>query len=77
MLFEVRVAALQILPFREHRAQDAALLAGAVGLDGIQRYSRRMQPRVVVGAIHAAAEGVVQQRLHVNGIIPRCGQVKF
>ena len=36
-LFEVRVASLQILTFGEHRPQDAALLAGAAGLDGVQR----------------------------------------
>ena len=35
-----------------------------------------MEPRQVVGAVHAAAEGVVQQRLYVDGSIPRRGQVK-
>lgn len=44
-LFEVRVAALQILPLGEHRAQNAALLAGAVGLDGVQRDGGGMEAR--------------------------------
>ena len=76
MLFEVRVAALQILPLGEYRAQNAALLSGAAGLDGIQRHSRRMEPGVVVGAVHAAAKGVMQQRLRVDGSVPRRRQVK-
>ena len=75
-LFEVRIAPLQILPLGEHRAQDAAFLAGAAGLDGVQRHGGRVQPGVVVGAVHATAEGVVQQRLHVHVAVPRRGQVK-
>ena len=35
-----------------------------------------MEARQVVGAVHAAAEAVVQQRLYVDGSIPRHGQVK-
>lgn len=35
-----------------------------------------MEARQVVGAVHTAAEGVVQQRLYVDGSIPRRGQVK-
>lgn len=34
-LFEVGITVLQIFPFREYRAQDAALLASAAGLDGV------------------------------------------
>lgn len=75
-LFEVRVASLQIRPLGEHCAQDAAFLAGAAGLDGVQRHGGRVQPGVVVGAVHAAAEGVMQQRLHVHVAVPRRGQVK-
>lgn len=75
-LFEVRVAPLQILPLGEHCAQDAAFLAGAAGLDGVQRHGGRVQPGVVVGAVHAAAEGVMQQRLHVYIAVPQPGQVK-
>ena len=44
-LFEVRVAALQILALREHRAQDAAFFAGAAGLDSIQRDGGGMEAR--------------------------------
>lgn len=36
----------------------------------------RREARQVVGAVHAAAKGVVQQRLCVDGSIPRRGQVK-
>lgn len=36
-----------------------------------------MEARQVVGAVHAAAETVVQQRLRVNRVAPRRGQVKF
>ena len=68
---------LQILPLGEHRAQDAAFLTGAAGLDGIQRHGGGVEPGVVVGAIHAAAECVVQQRFHVNESIPRRRQSKF
>ena len=75
-LFEVRVAPLQIRPLGEHRAQDAAFPAGAAGLDGVQRHGGRVQTGVVVGAVHAAAKGVVQQRLHVHIAIPQPGQVK-
>lgn len=75
-LFEVRVAPLQILPLGEHCAQDAAFLASAAGLDGVQRHGGRVQACVVVGAVHTAAEGVMQQRLHVHGAVPRRGQVK-
>ena len=75
-LFEIRIAPLQILPLGEHRTQDAAFLAGAAGLDGVQRHGGRVQPGVVVGAVHAAAKGVVQQRLHVHIAIPQPGQVK-
>ena len=67
---------LQIFPLGEYRAQNATLLAGAAGLDGIQRHSRRMESGVIVGAIHAAAEGVVQQWFHIDRSVPRCGQVK-
>lgn len=31
----------------------------------------------VVGAVHAAAESVMQQRLHIDATVPRGGQVKF
>lgn len=75
-LFQIWIPALQILPLGEHRAKYAALLASAVGLDGVQRHGGGVEPGVVVGAVHAAAEGVVQQRLHVDGTAPRCGQVK-
>ena len=75
-LLEIGITALQVLPLGEYRAQNAAFLAGAAGLDGIQRYRGGMEPGVVVGAVHAAAEGIMQQRLHVDGIAPRCGQVK-
>lgn len=44
-LFEVRVAALQILALREHRPQDAALLPRAAGLDGVQRDGGGMEAR--------------------------------
>lgn len=54
-LFEVGITVLQIFPFREYRAQDAALLAVAAGLDGVQRHGRGVEPGVVVGAVHAAA----------------------
>lgn len=76
-LFEVRVAPLQILALGEHRPQDAALLPRAVGLHGVQRDGGGMEARQVVGAVHAAAETVVQQRLHVDAAVPRGGQVKF
>lgn len=36
-----------------------------------------MEARQVVGAVHAAAEGVMQQRLCVNRVTPRRGQVKL
>ena len=36
-LFQIWIPALQILPLGEHRAKYAALLASAVGLDGVQR----------------------------------------
>lgn len=75
-LFEVRVAPLQIFTFREDRPQDAALLPRPAGLDGVQRDGGGMEARQVVGAVHTAAEGVVQQRLYVDGSIPRHGQVK-
>lgn len=75
-LFEVRVAPLQIRPLGEHRAQDTAFLAGAAGLDGVQRHGGRVQAGVAVGAVHAAAKGVVQQRLHVYIAVPQPGQVK-
>lgn len=75
-LFEVRVASLQIRPLGEHRAQDTAFLAGAAGLDGVQCHGGRVQPGVVVGAVHAAAEGIVQQRLHVYIAVPQPGQIK-
>lgn len=35
-----------------------------------------MEARQVVGAVHAATECVVQQRLYVDGSIPRRGQVE-
>ena len=75
-LFQVRIAPLQIRPLGEHRAQDAAFPAGAAGLDGVQRHGRRVQAGVAVGAVHAAAKGVVQQRLHVYVTVPQPGQVK-
>lgn len=77
ILFEVRIISLQVLALREHRAQNAALLADAAGLDGVQRYRGGVESSVVIGAVHAATEGVVQQRLHVDGNIPRRGQVKI
>lgn len=75
-LFEVRVAPLQIRPLGEHRAQDTAFLAGAAGLDGVQRHGGRVQAGVAVGAVHAAAESVVQQRLRIHVVVPRRGQIK-
>ena len=54
--FEIGVAAFQILPLGEYRAQNAALFAGAAGLDGVQRDGGGMEARQVVGAVHAAAE---------------------
>lgn len=77
MLFEVRVAPLQILPLGEHRPQDAALLPRPAGLHGVQRDGGGMEARQVVGAVHAAAEGVMQQRLRVNRVAPRLGQAEF
>jgi len=44
-LFEVRVAALQILPLGEHRPQDAALLPRPAGLHGVQRDGGGMEAR--------------------------------
>lgn len=44
-LFEVRVAALQILPLGEYRAQNAAFFTGAAGLDSIQRDGGGMEAR--------------------------------
>ena len=35
-----------------------------------------MEARQVVGAVHTAAETVMQQRLRVNRVAPRRGQVK-
>ena len=75
-LFQVRIAPLQIRPLGEHRAQDAAFPAGTAGLDGVQRHGGRVQAGVAVGAVHAAAEGIVQQRLHVYIAVPQPGQVK-
>lgn len=65
-----------MLPLREHRAQDAAFLAGAAGLDCVQRHGGRVQAGIVVGTVHAAAESVVQQRLHIHVAVPRRRQVK-
>lgn len=76
MLFEVRITVNQILPLGEHRAQDTAFLAGAAGFDGVQRHGGGVEPGVVVGAVHAAAEAVVEKRLHIYVGVPRCGQVK-
>ena len=76
-LFEIGIAALQILPLGEYRAQNAAFFTGAAGLDGVQRDGGGMEARQVVGAVHAAAEGVVQQRLYVDAAVPRRRQVKF
>ena len=59
-LFEVRVAPLQILPLGEHRPQDAALLPRPAGLHGVQRDGGGVEARQVIGAVHAAAEAVVQ-----------------
>lgn len=75
-LFEVGIAPLQILALGEHCSQDAALLPRPAGLHGVQRDGGGMEARQVVGAVHAAAEGVMQQRLYVDGSIPRHGQVK-
>lgn len=75
-LFEIGIAALQILALGEYRAQNAAFFTGAAGLDSIQRDGGGMEARQVVGAVHTAAEAVVQQRLYVDGSIPRRGQVK-
>ena len=44
-LFEVGIATLQIFTFWEYRPQDAALLAGAAGLDGVQRDGGGMEAR--------------------------------
>ena len=76
-LVEVRIATLQILSLGKYRAQNAALLTSAAGLDGIQRHGGGMEPGIVVGAVYAAAEGVVQQWLNVDRTVPRCGQVEF
>lgn len=76
-LFEVRIATLQILALGEHRPQDAALRPRPAGFHGIQRDGGGMEARQVVGAVHAAAEAVVQQRLRVNRVASRRGQVKF
>ena len=75
-LLQVRVAVLEIGPLREHRAQHAASLPGAAGLDSVDGHGGGMQPRVVVRAVHAAAERVVQQGFGVDGGIPRRGQDK-
>lgn len=75
-LLQVRVAALEIGPLREHRAQHAAPLPGAAGFDGVDGHGGGMQPRVVVRAVHAAAERIVQQGFGVDGSIPRRGQGK-
>ena len=75
-LLQVRVAALEIGPLREYRAQDAAPLPGAAGFDGVDGHGGGMQPRVVVRAVHAAAERIVQQGFGVDGSIPRRGQGK-
>lgn len=75
-LFEIGIAALQILALGEYRAQNAAFFTGAAGLDSIQRDGGGMEARQVVGAVHTAAEAVVQQRLYVDGSIPRRGQVE-
>lgn len=55
-LFEIGIAALQILALGEHRPQDAAFFTGATGLHGVQRDGGGMEARQVVGAVHAAAE---------------------
>ena len=44
-LFEIGVAAFQILPLGEYRAQNAALFAGAAGLDGVQRHGGGVEAR--------------------------------
>ena len=44
-LFKIGIATLQILALGEHRPQDAALLAGAAGLDGVQRDGGGMEAR--------------------------------
>ena len=44
-LFEIGITALQILALGEHRPQDAALLAGAAGLHGVQRDGGGMEAR--------------------------------
>lgn len=75
-LFQVRIAPLQIRPLGEHCAQDTAFPAGTAGLDGVQRHGGRVQAGVAVGAVHTAAKGVVQQRLHVYIAVPQPGQVK-
>lgn len=44
-LLEIGIAALQILPLGEYRAQNAALLAGAAGFHGVQRDGGGMEAR--------------------------------
>lgn len=44
-LFEVGIVSLQIFTFWEYRPQDTALLAGAAGLDGVQRDGGGMEAR--------------------------------
>ena len=44
-LFKIGIATLQLLALGEHRPQDAALLAGAAGLDGVQRDGGGMKAR--------------------------------
>ena len=75
-LFKIGIATLQILALGEHRPQDAALRPRPAGFHGVQRDGGGMEARQVVGAVHTAAEAVVQQRLYVDGSIPRHGQVK-
>lgn len=45
MLFQIRIAMLQILPLGEHRAQNAAFFTGATGLHGVQRDGGGMESR--------------------------------
>ena len=74
LFFYIRILPLHVSAVGEQGEQDAALFSRAAGLHSVQRHSRRVQTGIVVGAVHAAAERVVQQRLCGSGRFPKLRQ---